>query len=151
MGAMLKSLIMKLSANTDADIQTEEDAARVAIAAILIEAAMADGVFAAEEQEQIERILAERFGLSEAEATTLRTRGQAAQAVAMDIVRFTRVVKDAVPFEERVGVIEAVWRVIYADGDRDHYESALVRKLCGLLYVPDREAGLARQRILAEG
>ena len=148
---MLKSLIMKLSANTDADIQSEEEAARVAIAAILIEAAMADGVFAAEEQQQIERILAERFGISDAEAVTLRTRGQAAQAVAMDIVRFTRVVKDAVPFEERVGVIEAVWRVVYADGDRDHRESALVRRLCGLLYVPDQEAGLARQRILAEG
>ena len=68
---------------------------------------------------------------------------------AMDLVQFTRVVKEAVPFDERVEVIEAVWRVIYADGDRDYEESALVRKLCGLLYVPDRDAGLARQRVVA--
>ena len=44
-------------------------------------------------------------------------------------------------------MIEAVWEIAYADGTRDHDENALVRRLCGLLYVPDREAGLARQRV----
>lgn len=146
---MLKSLIMKLSASASDDTEDKDQAARIAIAAILIEAAMADGVYAAEEQEQIQRILEHRFGLSGTEAEALRARGQEAQSEATDIVRFTRAVKDAVPYEDRVGVIEAVWRVVYADGDRDQYESALVRKLCGLLYVPDREAGLARQRVLA--
>ena len=146
---MLKSLIMKLSASASDDTEDKDQAARIAIAAILIEAAMADGVYAAEEQEQIQRILKQRFGLSGTEAEALRARGQEAQSEATDIVRFTRAVKDAVPYEDRVGVIEAVWRVVYADGDRDQYESTLVRKLCGLLYVPDREAGLARQRVLA--
>lgn len=145
---MLKSLIMKLSASTVADPEDKEDAARVAIAAILIEAAMADEVYAAEEQAQIGRILEDRFGLSADEASALRERGQEAQSEAMDLVRFTRVLKDAIPFEERISVIEAVWRVIYSDGDRDYQESALVRKLCGLLYIPDRDAGLARQRVL---
>lgn len=145
---MLKSLIMKLSASTATEPEDKEDAARVAIAAILIEAAMADEVYAAEEQAQIGRILEDRFGLSADEASALRERGQEAQSEAMDLVRFTRVLKDAIPFEERVSVIEAVWRVIYADGDRDYQESALVRKLCGLLYIPDRDAGLARQRVL---
>ena len=146
---MLKSLIMKLAPDRTAGPEDEDEAAQIAIAAILVEAAMADGVYAAEEQAQIGRILEQRFGLSAAEAAALRAHGQEAQSKAMDIVRFTRVVKDAVPFDERVGVIEAVWRVIYADGDRDYHESALVRKLCGLLYVPDQEAGLARQRVLA--
>lgn len=146
---MLKSLIMKLSASAPDDTEGKDEAARIAITAILIEAAMADGVYAAEEQEQIGRILEQRFGLSGTETEALRARGQEAQSEATDIVRFTRAVKDAVPYEDRVGVIEAVWRVVYADGDRDHHESALVRKLCGLLYVPDREAGLARQRVLA--
>ena len=45
---------------------------------------------------------------------------------------------------------EAVWRVIYADGDLDHNESSLVRRLSGLLYVPDQDAGLARQRVTDE-
>jgi len=44
---------------------------------------------------------------------------------------------------------EAVWEIAYADGNRDHHESALVRRLCGLLYVPDQESGAARKRVAA--
>lgn len=149
-GSMLQSLMNLLTGDVEADPAEHEHAGHVAIAAILIEAAMADGIYAAEEQALIGQILAERFGLTEAEAAALRAEGQAAQSAATDLVRFTRAVKDSVPYEDRVGVIEAVWRVVYADGDRDHEESALVRKLSGLLYVPDKDAGLARQRILAE-
>ena len=145
---MLKNLLNMLSGAEPSEPDDKVHAGRVAIAAILAEAAMADGVYAPEEQQKIGRILAQRFDLSESEAAALRAEGQAAQSEAMDLVKFTRVVKDAVPFEERVSVIEAVWRVIYADGDRDYEESALVRKLCGLLYVPDRDAGLARQRVV---
>ena len=145
---MITKLLDLLAGSEPAEPEDKEHAARVAISAILAEAAMADGVYAIEEQQKIGRILAQRFSLSDEEAAALRTEGQQAQSEAMDLVQFTRVVKEAVPFEERVGVIEAVWRVIYADGDRDYEESALVRKLCGLLYVPDREAGLARQRVV---
>ena len=145
---MLNRILELLSGDTVPEKDDPENAAQVAIAAILIEAAMADGEYAVSEQDKIGRILADRFDLSEEAAAALRAQGQEAQSEAMDLVRFTRVVKDSVPFEERVGVIEAVWRVIYADGDRDYEESALVRKLCGLLYVPDRDAGLARQRVV---
>lgn len=146
---MLNKLLEMLSGTQPAEPEDKEHAARVAISAILAEAAMADGVYAIEEQQKIGRILAHRFDLSDVDAAALRAEGQQAQSEAMDLVQFTRVVKDAVPFEDRVGVIEAVWRVIYADGDRDDEESALVRKLCGLLYVPDRDAGLARQRVVS--
>ena len=148
---MLTSLMQMLSGESETSPLDQEHAGRVAIAAILIEAAMADGIYATEEQSLIGQILSRRFNLSLTEAEVLRAEGHAAQSDATDLVRFTRVVKDAVPYEERVGVIEAVWRVIYADGDRDYEESALVRKLCGLLYIPDKDAGLARQRVLDEG
>ena len=145
---MLNNFLNLLSGTEPSRPEDKEHAGRVAIAAILTEAAMADGIYAPEEQQKIGRILAQRFDLLEDEAAALRAEGQAAQSEAMDLVKFTRVVKDAVPFEERVSVIEAVWRVIYADGDRDYEESAVVRKLCGLLYVPDRDSGLARQRVV---
>lgn len=148
---MLTSIMQMLSGESETSPQDQEHVARVAIAAILIEAAMADGIYATEEQSLIGQILSRRFNLSPTEAEALRAEGHAAQSDATDLVRFTRVVKDAVPYEERVGVIEAVWRVIYADGDRDYEESALVRKLCGLLYIPHKDAGRARQRVLAEG
>ncbi|MEM9139469.1 MAG: TerB family tellurite resistance protein [Pseudomonadota bacterium] len=147
---MFDRLIQRL---TGAEPDTAEDKApadRVAIAAVLVNAAMADGVYLDAEKATIQQILAERFGLSDADAQDLLAEGEEAHAGATDLVRFTRVLKDTIPFEERVGVIEAVWRVIYADQDRDAYEANLVRRLCGLLYVPDREAGLARQRVTGE-
>ncbi|MEM7190516.1 MAG: TerB family tellurite resistance protein [Pseudomonadota bacterium] len=146
---MLDRLLKRLSAPADVSATDHQDAARTAIAAILVEAARADDVYLDSERETISRILAGRFSLDQAGAEALLAAGEAAQAEAADLVRFTRVVKDAVPIEERVGVIEAVWQVIYADDERDADESNLVRRLSGLLYVPDRDAGLARQRVVA--
>jgi len=122
---------------------------RVALAALLVEAAQTDGSYDPEEAERILRVLAARYGLPKAEAAALRAEGEAAQAAAVDLVRFTWAVKEAVPYEARTAVIEAVWEVVYADGVRDMYESALIRKLSGLLHIEDREAGLARQRVAA--
>jgi len=122
---------------------------RTALAALLVEAAHADGTYDADEAARIARVLATRYDLSASEAAALRAEGETAQAGAVDLVRFTRAVKKAVAHEERVSVIEAVWEVIYADGIREMHESALIRKLCGLLHIEDREAGLARQRVAA--
>lgn len=122
---------------------------RSALAALLVEAAHSDGHYDTDEADRIARILARRFGMSPEAAIALRTEGEAAHHEAVDLVRFTRAVKDAVAHEERIGVIEAIWEVVYADGEREMHESALVRKLCGLLHVDDRDAGLARQRVAA--
>ncbi len=141
-------MFKRLIGRTEDDPPSQADE-RAALATILVEAAHADGTYDADESARIARVLATRYGLSETEAVTLRTQGEEAQAVAVDLVRFTRAVKGAVAHEDRVGVIEAVWEVIYADGVREMHESALIRKLCGLLHIEDREAGLARQRVAA--
>lgn len=147
---MIDRILSLLNGGASAPQEDSAEAGRVAIAAILVEAAKADGVYLDAEQAMIDRILEERYGLPGDAAQALRAEGETAQGEAVDLVGFTRAVKDAVPFEERIEVIEAVWRVVYADGSRDMDEGALIRKLSGLLYVPDRDAGLARQRVLGE-
>jgi len=139
--------LLTLFKDPEAPIDLTPEDGREAVAAILVEAAKADDDYTADERAHIARVLAARYGLSPAEAVELREVGEAAQAAATDLVRFTKAVKRAVPHEDRVGVVEAVWEIAYADGVRDHAENALVRRLCGLLYVEDREAGLARQRV----
>lgn len=147
---MLDRIMQLLSGAEPVEPEALTDAARVALGALLVEAAKADGVYLDAERTTIVQVLASRYELSAAEAEALCIKAEQAQSEAVDLVRFTRAIKDAVPFEDRVGVVEALWQVIYADEDRDHRESALVRKLAGLLYVPDREAGLARQRVTGE-
>ena len=144
---MLDMLIKRLTGQQDV-AQAGPPADRIAIAAILVEAAHADDVYLDAEQAMIDRILMDRYKIAADEAAKLRTQGEIAQTEATDLVRFTRVLKDAIPFEDRVSVIEAVWHVIYADDARCADEANLVRRLCGLLYVPDRDAGLARQRVM---
>ena len=128
------------------EVLTAEEA-RVALAAIMIEAAHADGLYECSERDTIDRVLAARYGISSVEAADIRHQGERFQAEAADVVRFTRAIKQAVPHEDRVAVVEALWEVVYADGEREAHESALMRKVAGLLYVPDREVGLARRRV----
>lgn len=146
MAVMLEKLMKALSGE-GGERDEADDAGRVAIAALLVEAARSDDHYADGERVAIDRLLAERFALPLTDAEALRSRGEAAQAGAVDLVRFTRAIKDTVPYEDRVGVIEALWRVILADDEIEHEESALVRRLAGLLYVSDQDAGLARQRV----
>jgi uncharacterized tellurite resistance protein B-like protein len=48
-----------------------------------------------------------------------------------------------------VELIEMLWKVAYADRVLDQYEDSLLRRIGGLIYVPDRDRGMARQRVLA--
>lgn len=124
--------------------------ARLALGALLVRVAKSDGDYAREEAERIDRILAKRYGLTPFEAPKLRAEAEALEAEAPDTVRFTRAIKDAVPYEERTGVIEALWGVVLADGVRDHEETALLRLVANLLGVNDRDSALARQRVEAQ-
>lgn len=123
--------------------------ARLALGALLVRIARSDGEYAHEEAERIDRILAARYGLSPFEATDLRRRAETLEHEAPDTVRFTRAIKDAVAYEERAGVIEALWDVVLADGIRDDEEDGLLRLVANLLGINDRDSALARQRVEA--
>ena len=73
--------------------------ARLALTALLVRLARADGHYAHEEIERIDRITAARYSLSPFEATALRGEAETLETEAPDTVRFTRAIKDAVPYE----------------------------------------------------
>jgi uncharacterized tellurite resistance protein B-like protein len=123
--------------------------ARLALGALLVRVANTDGNYTEDEVRRIERILGTRYALSRFEATRLRRDSEMLEAEAPDTVRFTRAIKDAVPYEDRMGVIEALWDVVLADGARDDEEDAMLRLIAPLLGVNDRDSNLARQRVEA--
>ncbi|MCJ7873816.1 TerB family tellurite resistance protein [Phaeobacter sp. J2-8] len=124
-----------------------DDDARLAMTALLVRVARSDGQFDADESALIDRIVAARFALSPFEATALRKNAEVLESEAPDTVRFTRAIKDAVPYEARIEVIELLWQVVLADGSRDEAENALMRMVAPLLGVSDVESALARQRV----
>ncbi|WP_116598668.1 TerB family tellurite resistance protein [Primorskyibacter marinus] len=121
--------------------------ARLALTALLVRVARSDGDYADREISRIDRIAAARYGLSPFEATALRRDAETLESEAPDTVRFTRAIKDAVPYDHRIGVIEALWQVVLADGERDEAEDALLRLVSNLLGVSDVDSALARQRM----
>lgn len=123
--------------------------ARLALTALLVRIARSDNDYSPAEITKIDRISTARYGLSPFEATALRNEAEALEAAAPDTVRFTRSIKDAVSYEDRIGVIEALWSVVLADGVREQEEDAVLRLVSKLLGVTDRDSALARQRVEA--
>ncbi|MEO8244030.1 MAG: TerB family tellurite resistance protein [bacterium] len=124
-----------------------EPDAHLALAALLVRVARSDGHYAAAEIAHIDRILIQRHGLTATEAADLRAEAEALEAEAPDTVRFTRALKIAVPLEDRTALVEALWTIALADGERDDEEDGLLRLVAHLLGLTDVESAQARQRV----
>ena len=142
---MFTRLLARLSAPEPE--QLNEADARHALGALLVRIARADEQYDEIERARIQNVLATRYSLSPADAVQLCEEAEALEAQAPDTVRFTRAIKEAVPHEQRLGVIEAMWSIVLTDGARDPREDALLRLLSKLLGISDRDSALARQRV----
>lgn len=121
--------------------------ARLALTALLVRIARSDGAYEASEKERIAAICEARYGLSGADADALLTNAEGLETEAPDTIRFTRAIKDAVAYEDRIAVIEALWQVALADGERDAKEDALIRMASSFLGVSDMDSAQARRRV----
>ncbi|SEK67866.1 tellurite resistance TerB family protein [Pacificibacter marinus] len=119
----------------------------LALAALLVRVARADGHYDPSEATRIETVLRTRYDIDEAGARQLRGEAEVLESEAPDTVRFTKAIKDAVPYEDRISVIEGLWSIVLADGQRDHQEDTILRLVSNLLGVSDRDSALARQRM----
>ena len=120
----------------------------IAAAALLVEAAHMDDGFDAQERAMVRELVAKRFGLSPEESESLVAAAEERVAWSSQLHGFTRVVKKAFSHEERVELLEMLWEVAYADGRLHDHEASLIRRITGLLHVPDRDSGAARKRVL---
>ena len=128
----------------------QRDELQLALTALLIEAAYCDDRFAQAERAVIARLIKSRFNLAESDARALLAAGEAAATESAELFHFTRIINERLSFEERVELIEMLWKVAYADGVLDEYEDSLLRRVSGHIYVPDPERGMARKRVLKQ-
>ncbi len=145
---MFAKLLSSLLAPTPQPLPAPQ--ARLALAALLIRVAKADHDYASAEMARIDRVLAARYDLSPLEAAALRHKAETLEAEAPDTVRFTRALKDAVPLEDRMSLMAALWSVALSDAGREAREDAVIRLVASLLGISDRDSALARQRVEKE-
>ncbi|SCZ54776.1 Uncharacterized conserved protein, tellurite resistance protein B (TerB) family [Epibacterium ulvae] len=142
---MFKDILNLLLAPINEPLQDTD--ARLALSALLVRIARSDHDYAEIEKDRIDRIIGTRFDLELGEATLLREQAEEMEAEAPDTVRFTRAIKEAVVYEERIAIVEAMWQVVLADGDRDPEEDALLRLATNLLGVNDVDSARIRQKV----
>lgn len=139
---MIKSLKKLFTPKTPAELPMP---AEVAVGALLVEAALVDGVYVNIESDMIAEILLESFEFDAARADAVLAEAETLAEEAVGSHEFTRHAKK-LALTNRIKVVEAIYRVILSDGERSDVEEAYVRHVAGLLHVDDVSRAQARQR-----
>lgn len=148
MMGLIEKLFAGVAKSTGRDVGDFSEE-KIAAAALLVEAGLADGDFGTAERERILEILARRFELPDDLAHDLFAIAESEAREAVEWHGFTQAVKEATGEAERIQLIELLWEVVLADGEVHDYEASLIRRLSGLLYVSGRESAEARNRAKA--
>ena len=126
---------------------SEFDAAQLAVASLMITTAKHDGIFDEIEKEEILKLLNNYYKLTDESLNNLYQESNSIVDNANDIHQFTSKINSSLDENEKLAIIEMLWRIIIADGRIDDYENALIRKLSGLLYIDDYKVGEIKKRL----
>ena len=145
---MLKQISqwVKDFSDSGATVPTQDEDFAATITALLVEAAMADGALDPDEGALILHLLTDQLELSPADAQTMLDEAIAVHNTRIEIHGLVRQIRTDTEMEDRIIILEMIWVVVLADGQIDEHESQLMRRLAGLLFIDDVEAGLAAKR-----
>jgi uncharacterized tellurite resistance protein B-like protein len=127
--------------------QFGDDDYRLAAAALLVHAATVDGEMSQSESDKLRAVIEQRFNLDDAATAELIERATAAEHQAVDLYHFTHRLNGALDEQGRSRIVEMMWEIVYADGQRDELEDNLLWRAADLLGVSPRERIALRQRI----
>ena len=113
--------------------------ADVALCVLLLEAAHADGECSQEEKQHLMDTLAQKFNMPEAEIEELVSMSYSKRDEAVDVFTFTRYMNTHFSKDEKLEVMESVWRIIHADGFLESHEDHFAHKLANLLRLTHKE------------
>lgn len=147
---MLGRIARLLSSGPQPDPQKEHERIRVATCALLLEMAHADKSLHALEEQVVHDLLAEKFNLSTEAIDELVAYSQQEREASVDLFRFVRVINEHFTIEEKHEVMEALWRIVYADGVLDKHEDALARQLSALLRISPKKSIELKVKVLDE-
>ena len=136
----------------DGEVAQENRFERVQVAtcALLMEVAHSDGHYQSVEAKIVHDLLAEKFNLAPAAVAELIDYSHQHREESLDLFQFAREINAHFNREEKLDVMEGVWRVIYADGTLDKYEDALARQLASLLRLGHKDVIARKLKVLDE-
>ena len=120
----------------------------IKIAALLIHAAKIDEKYSEEEEEIIRKTLLD-LGAKQKELDQLVINAKKREVESNQILDFTREIKN-MDEKEKIKIVESLWRIIFSNKDADMYETNLMRRLSGLLYIDSKTMGYIKEKIKNE-
>jgi len=127
-----------------------EHVLRLAIGALLLEMTHMDGEVWPEQRAAVEAIVLEHFDLARGEAEELLGLAEEERSESTDYFQFTSLINNTYTQEQKVRLIELLWRIAYANETLHQYEEHLVRKIADLLHVPHSAFIAAKLRVSTE-
>jgi len=121
---------------------------RVATCALLVEIARIDETFTDAEMEAILSILKEKYGLSRDHADALIAEAEKELEQSVDLWQFAKLINENYSNDEKIEIIETLWRIVYVDGKMDRYEHYLMNKLQNLLRLSNDQLIAAKLKVL---
>ena len=118
----------------------------VLIAALLVHAAKIDEKYTEDERKIIKKAIIDLNNIRQDEAEKIMIDAEKKEEEQNQIVEFTREIKKYT-LESRLKIIEVIWKIVYSDGIADNYESNLIRRICGLLYISDKDNGIVKAKV----
>ena len=123
-----------------------EESLRLAAAALLFETALADYDLGDTERSTIHALVCSQFSLSDVDSKALLALAESQVKEATDLYGFTSLINKHWTEQQRLTLVEQMWRVVYADGRLDDHELHLMRKIQRLLHIPQRDFVAAKLR-----
>ncbi len=127
---------------------TPQHDARVAVCALLLEMAKIDETFTSAEMSQIISILKDKYGLLVEDAEALISAAEQELDGSIDYWQFARLINANYSTEEKIDIIEMLWRIVFVDGNMDKYENHLMHKLADLLRLTHQQLIDAKIKVL---
>ena len=122
------------------------DKKNILIAALLIHAAKIDDEYTNVEKKIIKQALINLNLVKLNEVDKVLIIAEEKEKESNQIIEFTKEIKKN-PMEFRLKIIEILWKIVYSDEKSDNFESNLIRRVCGLLYVSDKDSGMIKVKI----
>ena len=123
-----------------------KDHKNVLITALMIHAAKIDNNYADEEKKIITKALLNLTKLPIEKIKTIIEIAEKKELESNQIIEFTKEIKKET-MEYRLKILELLWQIIYSDGTADLYEANLMRRICGLLYISDKDSGIIKSKL----
>ena len=118
----------------------------ILVTALLIHAAKIDENYTEIEKKIIKKAIIDLNEISPDEAEKMLELAEKKEKESNQIIEFTRETKKY-SMEFRLKIIEIIWKIVYSDDTSDNYESNLIRRICGLLYISDKDNGIIKMKV----